>query len=334
MDDITQKVGEMYEKLPYPSPLTRGRKLRELVNLLTIFTRETGYDLAGKTVLDAGTGTGHRLIEAAAAFKNTRFRAVDISEAVLAIGRQTAAHESVRNIDFQLFDVMEPTGILGSFDIILSMGVIHHLSDPASGFRNLVRNLAEDGIIFLYIYGKHGSRERMRRKQIVSLLLEGNTQDFGRGIGLIRDLGFDSFDYGWNLNFDDEESRNGLIVDAFLNVNETLFDADRIFDLMRSSGLHGFMIYGVTLEQRGCLFETRVSGHPPGLLMTTNVASHLRSPMLQEAYNRLCLADKYRLIDLLFQPNGYTLMAFKEGASGRFPLDGRINTNALMISDL
>src|SRR5260370_7276212 len=127
MDDITRKVGEMYEQFPYPSPLTRGRKLRELVNLLTIFTRETDYDLAGKTALDAGTGTGHRLIEAAAAFKNTRFRAVDISEAVLAIGRQTPAHESARNIHFHPFPPIEPPRTLGPFPAILPTCVIHPL---------------------------------------------------------------------------------------------------------------------------------------------------------------------------------------------------------------
>jgi SAM-dependent methyltransferase len=334
MDDITRQVSEMYAKFPYPSPQAQGRKLKELVNLLKIFGVETRYDWNGKSVLDAGTGTGHRLIEAAKAFQNTRFTAVDISETPLAIARQTAAHEGVSNVDFQLANLMDGGSPFGTFDVILSMGVVHHLSDPAAGVRNLVRNLADDGILFLYIYGRHGGRERMRRKRIVSLLLNGHQQNFEQGISLVKDLGFDSFEYGWNLHFEDEESRNALIVDAYLNVNETLFDADSIFDLMRSSGLHGFLVYGLTLDKSGCLFDTRLAKGASGMLMTTDFSAHLRQPLTREAYERLSLSDKYRLADLLFQPNGYTLMGFKAGALPKFSTEGRILANALTVASI
>lgn len=334
MDDITRKVSEMYSKFPYPSPQAHGRKLRELVNLLKIFAAETGYHLAGKSVLDAGTGTGHRLIEAAAAFQNTHFTAVDISEKSLAIARQAASHGKVQNVDFHLVNLMADDRMLGTFDVILSMGVIHHLSDPAGGVRRLVRNLAEDGILFLYIYGSHGARDRLRRKQIVSLLLNGNRQDFEQGIRLVKELGFNSPEYGWNLNFADEESRDALIVDAYLNVNETLFDADTIFDLMRFSGLDRFLVFGLTLDKIGCLFDTRLAKGKSGVLMITDVAAHLPSDAAKEAYEKLSLADKYRVIDLLFQPNGYTLMGFKGDALPQLPSDSRIRANTLAVSEI
>ena len=333
MDEITRKVSDMYAKFPYPSPQPRGRKLKELANLLKIFCAETRYDMKGKSVLDVGTGTGQRLIEAAVAFRDTKFTAIDVSETPLAIARQAAEHEGVQNVEFQLANLMEGERTLGTFDLVLCMGVIHHLSNPAEGLRNLVRNLADDGILFLYIYGRHGGRERMRRKDIVSLLLNGD-HSFDRGIALVKDLGFDSFDYGWNLNFDDEESRDALIVDAYLNVNERLFDADSIFDLMRTSGLGGFLIYGVTLEKSGALFDARwPEGNAPAL-MTTDVSAHLPTEAAEEAYEALSLADRYRLIDRLFEPNGYTLMGFKEGARRRFAPDGRIEANTLSVGDI
>jgi SAM-dependent methyltransferase len=334
MDDITRKVSEMYARYPYPSPQPRGRKLKELANLLKLFCLETRYRLDGKSVLDAGTGTGHRLIEAAAAFKNTRFTAVDISETPLAIATQTAAHEGVQNVEFHLVNLMESDQTFGTFDVILSMGVIHHLSDPAAGIRNLVRNLTDDGILFLYIYGRHGGRERMRRKRIVSLLLNSNRQDLEQGIGLVKELGFDSFEYGWNLKLDDEESRNALIVDAYLNVNETLFDIDGIFDLMRSSGLHGFLTYGLTLGNSGCLFDARLVKGSGQISMTTDVAAHLKSQAAKDAYEKLTLADQYRLADLFFEPNGYTLMGFKSGALRHFSPESRIAANTLTVAGI
>jgi SAM-dependent methyltransferase len=333
MDDITQQVSEMYAKYPYPSPQARGGKFKELVNLLKLFSMEAQYDLDGKSVLDAGTGTGHRVIEAAAAFKNTRFTAVDISERPLAIARQTAAHEGVENIEFQRVNIMEGSQTFGSFDMVLSMGVIHHLADPAAGIRNLVRNLADDGILFLYIYGRHGGRERMRRKRIVSLLRDGNSQNFEQGIRLVKELGFDSSEYGWDLGVGDEEIRNALIVDAYLHVNETLYDFDSIFDLMRSSGLYGFLTYGLTMGKTGCLFDMRMGQARP-MPMTTDLRAHIPSQMAREAHEGLTLADKYRLSDLFFEPNGYTLMGCKAGALRHFSPESRIMANMLRISEV
>lgn len=43
IDEITRRVSEMYGRFPYPSPESGTKKLKELSNLLTIFSRETGY---------------------------------------------------------------------------------------------------------------------------------------------------------------------------------------------------------------------------------------------------------------------------------------------------
>lgn len=331
MDDITRRVSEMYARFPYPSPNARGRRLTELANLLSLFSLEAGYDFRGKRILDAGTGTGHRLIAAAASLPEAQFTAVDISEIPLRIARETAAHEGVRNVEFRVANVLDDGKTIGTFDVALGMGVIHHLSDPPAGVRNLVGHLVDDGLLFLWVYGRHGSQERLRRKQIVSLLRGTASSDFEEGIRLVRALNFDSPDYGWHHQVDDEASRDALIVDAYLNVNETAFDFDGIMALMRASGLHGFVVYGITTENFGSLVDTRIS-KARGVLPVTDVAAQLPSPLLQAAYERLSLIDRYRLIDLMFRPNGYTILGFTEHAWRRVPPDTRIGANAVILA--
>jgi SAM-dependent methyltransferase len=331
-DELTQRVAAMYARFPYPSSSDHALKLKELRNLLTIFSLENRYPLAGTSILDAGTGTGHRLIEAASAFTDTQFVAFDVSDIPLQIARDVAAREGLRNIEFHPFDLMDDHVTLGQFDIALAMGVIHHLSDPARGLRNLVRNIHEAGLVFIYVYGLRGGRERQRRKHIVSLLLGEEQDSFEAGIALVRELGFDTFDYGWNLGVEGESSQDALIVDAYLNVNETLFDIDSIFGLLSGSGLHSFMTYGVTLEQQGYLFDTRLNAESTAPARTTDVAAQLPSAKARAAYERLSLRDRYRLADLLFEPNGYTLLGLSAGAMRRLPPDGRVLANALPIA--
>jgi hypothetical protein len=209
------------------------------------------------------------------------------------------------------------------------MGVLHHLPDRPGGYATWCETVAEDGIVFLYVYGAHGSRERMRRKQIVRRLLSDSHAPFEDGIVLVRSLGFDTFEYGWNATVGGERSNDVLIVDAYLNVNEALFDADGIFELMRGSGLELFTIFGLTVAKQGWLFEGHLTSAARGLPTIMKLAAELPAGPAQDAYERLSLWDRYRLVDLLYQPNGYTLLGMKSGATARFPPDGRVLANAL-----
>ena len=67
-DNITKKVKEMYLKYPYPSPSRETAETNELLNLLRIFEIENKNKFENRRILDAGSGTGHRIINVAKYF--------------------------------------------------------------------------------------------------------------------------------------------------------------------------------------------------------------------------------------------------------------------------
>ncbi len=101
----------------------------------------------GKRVLDAGCGTGRHAYFAAAAGADVT--AVDLSDAIDVARRNTESIGSVRTIQADLYDLpFAPE----SFDVVYSIGVLHHLPEPEGAFRNLLRYLKPGGEARIYLY--------------------------------------------------------------------------------------------------------------------------------------------------------------------------------------
>ncbi len=331
MDTTTLQVKSMYEQYPYPSKAAGIPRLAELYNLLQLFSRESGFDFKGKRVLDAGTGTGHRLVEAARSMPETEFVAIDMTEASLETARSLASTHGLTNVTFRRINILEDLSSLETFDVVMCMGVLHHLSNPKSGLQNLVRRLNPDGLLFLYLYGELGGRERMRRKTIVSLLNGGDS--FERGLQLIKDLQFDTFEYGWNLPIEDHQLRDGLLVDAYLHVNEKLYTSESITELMNGSGLQQSALYGITTGKCGYLYDTAVNGPCSLKIPKTDPSPWLNTALVKESYERLPLAAKMQLVDLWFEPNGYTVVSWKNNLVDSLPGAQRLMRNAVQLSE-
>ena len=73
------QLRDQYQSFPYPSMTEDGSGYPELANLMKLFRRECGYTFERKKVLDAGTGTGLRLLELAKAFPDNEYLGIDYS---------------------------------------------------------------------------------------------------------------------------------------------------------------------------------------------------------------------------------------------------------------
>jgi ubiquinone/menaquinone biosynthesis C-methylase UbiE/uncharacterized protein YbaR (Trm112 family) len=106
----------------------------------------TAESFRGKKVLDAGCGSGRHAYFAAQ--YGAEVWAVDISDAVEIAARNTLG-TGARIVQANLNHLPFPAE---SFDLVYSMGVLHHLPDPESAFRNLLRFVKPGGEFRMYLY--------------------------------------------------------------------------------------------------------------------------------------------------------------------------------------
>ncbi|MGH3134771.1 MAG: methyltransferase domain-containing protein [Gaiellaceae bacterium] len=106
-----------------------------------------------KRVLDAGCGIGRHAYYAAS-YGAREVVAVDLSDAVETAGRTLAELDNVHVVQGDLFRLPLRTAAEGGgFDLVYSIGVLHHLSDPAEGFRRLLDYVRPGGTIAVWVYG-------------------------------------------------------------------------------------------------------------------------------------------------------------------------------------
>jgi SAM-dependent methyltransferase len=111
----------------------------------------------GKVVLDAGCGPGRHALFAAR-YGARDVWAVDLGEAVETAHRLTIDEPSVRVLQADLLNPPFPPGEAErGFDFIFSLGVIHHLDDPAAAVRSLARLLRPGGELFVWVYAHEGN---------------------------------------------------------------------------------------------------------------------------------------------------------------------------------
>jgi len=216
------------------------------------------------------------------------------------------------------------------FDIVLCMGVLHHLSNPSKGLRNILSVLKKDGTIFLYLYGKLGGHKRMLNKKLISILLGKEKSAYESGIKLVRELDLNKFEYGWNLSFKNKKEEDSLIVDYLLHANEVLYDFDDIDKLFKNTNLYGYSIFGITTGTQGYLFDSSFDSKKKLSIPQTNITKFLKSYYSIAFYESLNLKDRHRILDLIYEPNGYTIIGFTKQAFEKLSND-RLKKNFIKI---
>jgi SAM-dependent methyltransferase len=107
-------------------------------------------DFAGKTVLDVGCGPGHHA--RLAARTATRVVGIDLNAAAIAKEKlRDLPNVEILEGDVAIWDTGE------RFDIIYSVGVVHHTADPDRTVAHLLNLLKPGGRLILWVYALEGN---------------------------------------------------------------------------------------------------------------------------------------------------------------------------------
>jgi SAM-dependent methyltransferase len=173
-DRVSQAVREQYEEMPYPRWVKAG-----LVGPPTPIDqhlhgqfRLAPFRPLGRTgrvdILVAGCGTGEHSIETASRYANAQVLAVDLSLSSLCYARRMTRALGLTNIDYAQADILELGTVGRSFDVIESVGVLHHLADPQAGWHVLLSLLRPNGVMLVGLYSRIARREITAAREFIA----------------------------------------------------------------------------------------------------------------------------------------------------------------------
>jgi 2-polyprenyl-3-methyl-5-hydroxy-6-metoxy-1,4-benzoquinol methylase len=154
----TEVVRELYTSHPYPDPRYVAEVQVTVTGLLDWITSlywPFRPSLSGLRVLDAGCGTGMGSMSVAKRHPEVEVIGIDLSDASLELARAAAKQRGLKNVTFHRASLLDAADF-GSFQYIISSGVIHHMADPVAGFRALRETLTPDGVLMAMVYALHG----------------------------------------------------------------------------------------------------------------------------------------------------------------------------------
>ena len=240
-DETSSTVRNQYEDSPYP----RWINLRLHKNPTTISSvaNKIGLNLFDDNVkkvehpsiLIAGCGTGQHSIGTATRFLNSEVLAVDLSLSSLAYAKRKSDELAIKNIEYLQADILNLDKLERNFDIIESVGVLHHMSDPMDGWSVLVNRLKPGGLIKVGLYSELARQHIVKiRDEINNAEIKSNEAD----MKLFRRMVIYSNEDHHKLiqNSDDFYNMNTL-KDLLFHVQEHRFNLLQIRDCLAQLGL-------------------------------------------------------------------------------------------------
>lgn len=173
-DAVSERVRRQYEENPYPrwirlGPTAIATGLNEYL-LSRLPHAECSPGGAGQhpKVLVAGCGTGRHAIQLACCLPQASIVALDLSRASLAYAMRKSRELGVENVEYVQGDILAVAALGRGFDLVESVGVLHHMRDPVAGWRLLLECLRPGGIMAVGLYSARARRHITTIRQLIA----------------------------------------------------------------------------------------------------------------------------------------------------------------------
>lgn len=172
--EVSLVVRAQYEENPYPRWIKFDIESNPQ-NLSTVLRNPPlDFDLgddepAGSPdILIAGCGTGQNALMAATSYENARVLAIDLSLSSLTYAVRKTNELGLTNIEYAQADITELATLGRQFDLIESLGVLHHLGDPMHGWQVLVDLLRPGGLMKIGLYSEAAREPVVKARELIA----------------------------------------------------------------------------------------------------------------------------------------------------------------------
>ena len=250
--EVNNAVAKLYNTYPFPpDPLTDdtppGYNWRW--NWIAAYNFCTGRKPPRQDIriLDAGCGTGSSTDYLIHLNPEAEVVAIDISEKALEVAQERCNRSGViakheKPVTFKQLRLEEASQLSGEFDLINSVGVLHHLPDPITGIQELAKKLAPGGIFHIFVYAELGRWEITLMQKAIALLQGNKRGDYKDGVKVGRDIFANLPEKNRLLKQEKERwalenHRDEAFADMYVHPQEIDYNIETLFQLIDTSGL-------------------------------------------------------------------------------------------------
>ncbi len=171
---VSSKVRQQYEESPYPRWVNLGLNLEpapisKVVDDIKLKLHDNKITKAkNSNILIAGCGTGQHSITTAARFKSSKVLAIDLSLSSLAYAKRKTEELAIENIEYMQADILDLAQLNKQFDIIESVGVLHHMDNPMKGWKVLTDCLKPGGLMLIGLYSELARQHIVKIREEIS----------------------------------------------------------------------------------------------------------------------------------------------------------------------
>ena len=252
-NSVSKKVRDQYEENPYPRYKSFYKPPQHnFIKWLNSEIKPNKIVDNGKfqkpDILIAGCGTGKH-IASTQRYLNGNTLGVDLSLTSLAYAKRKINESGFKDVQFLQADILQLKELDKKFNVIESVGTLHHMRDPIKGLKVLTDILEPGGIMKLGFYSELAKQKVLKAREIIK---QKNLKTTIEDIRIFRQEIINKKDnlfYKNLLSTIDFYSASG-VRDLCFHVQEHRFKIPEISEMLKNLDLEflGFMLVNPSIK--------------------------------------------------------------------------------------